>query len=295
MNSEYYIEEKDWNKIINYSTAAHDKWKSEIGGMAVVVKDEHDDWFIKEPVILKQTVSAGNTVLDKEALAPYYTKMALKYKKKDFRFCWWHSHHTMDAFWSGTDLRAIDEFEDGDISFALVVNLKEEYKFRVSVWKPVVIHQDVELNILAKARKIPAKLIEEVEKMCETPVYKPKSYSNLHLFNTGIKYNKTYNKDKVIDLTVFDDEPTPPVYDYSEAYNLVGELQNKTADGTLTKDEYEKAINDFNNKAIENDSGTVIDLLDWERWKDVVLTTTPANFITDTDMLGYGYHSRWGI
>ena len=294
MNNEYYIEEKDWNKIINYSQAAHDKWKSEIGGMSVVIQDDDGDWFIKDPVILKQTVSGGNTVLEKEALAPYYTQMAKKYKNKNFRFCWWHSHHTMEAFWSGTDLTAIDEFEGGDMSFALVVNLKEECLFRVSIWKPTVIHQDVELNILKKQRKVPAKITTEVEAMCDTIKRDTKSYGSL--FNRPSYFKKTYNKtDKVIDLTVFDDEPTPPAYDYSEAYNLIGELQDKTSDGTLTQYQYEKAINNFNNKAIENDSGTIIELLEWEQWKSVVLTTTPANFITDSDMLGYDYHARWGI
>ena len=33
----------------------------------------------------------------------------------------------MSAFWSGTDINAINEFSDGDLSFALVVNLKGEY------------------------------------------------------------------------------------------------------------------------------------------------------------------------
>ena len=124
MDNEFYISKKDWDKIISYAGIAYDEFNAEIGGMAVVIQDKDNDWTIKDPVILDQVITAGNTHLNKESLAPYYTKMAKKYSKKNFRFCWWHSHHTMQAFWSGTDLATIDEFQDGDFSFALVVNLK---------------------------------------------------------------------------------------------------------------------------------------------------------------------------
>ena len=148
MNVEFTIQDKAWNKVINYANAAYDQFKSEIGGMMVVIEDDAGDWELKDPVIMKQKISASNTHLDQEELAAYYTKAAMKYKKVNFRFCWWHSHHTMSAFWSGTDTNTIDEFSDGDFSFALVVNLKEEYKFRVSVWKPIEVHEDVDLDTL---------------------------------------------------------------------------------------------------------------------------------------------------
>ena len=157
MNQDFYISERDWNKIQNYAQEAYDTKKSEIGGMLVAIEDKDGDWELKDPVILKQQISGSNCVLDKDELALYYTKVGTKLKKKNFRFVWWHSHHTMDAFWSGTDLTAIKEYSDGDFSFALVVNLKEEYKFRVSVWKPLEVHEDVDLTIITKEKKIPQK------------------------------------------------------------------------------------------------------------------------------------------
>ena len=122
----FYISEKNWNKLLGYAEEAYDIEKSEIGGMSVMAKDKDGDWELQDPVILEQEISSGNTIIDKDALAVYYTKQAKKMGKKDFRFCWWHSHHTMSAFWSGTDLTAIDEYSDGDFSFALVINLKQE-------------------------------------------------------------------------------------------------------------------------------------------------------------------------
>ena len=151
-----YIKETSWKKIMNYASCAYDTMKTEIGGMSVVIKDDNGDWWIKDPVIMKQEVSGGLCEIDKTELSAYYTKAALKYKKECMRFCWWHSHHTMGAFWSGTDLDTIDEYEDGDLSFALVVNLKEEYKCRISVWNPIVMHKDVELNIVkSMTKKVP--------------------------------------------------------------------------------------------------------------------------------------------
>ena len=201
----FYIEKKDWSKVISYAQAAWDEYKSEIGGMMVVVKDTDDDWSVQDPVILKQTISAGNTHLDKEELAKYYTRAAMKYKDNEFRFCWWHSHHTMGAFWSGTDTNTIDEYSDGDFSFALVVNLKEEYKFRVSVWKPIETHEDVELEVLNNERKVKQSIINEVDKLCNKESYartkgivKSNDYSNLHqttLFNRPVDVvDENYNR-----------------------------------------------------------------------------------------------------
>lgn len=166
-----YIEQKDWDKIINYARCASDKWGTEIGGMAVTKQDDDGDWQILDPVIMKQEVSAALCELDKTELAAYYSKVAMKYKKDNIRFCWWHSHAKMSAFWSGTDTNTIDEYEDGDLSFALVVNVKEEYKCRVSVWKPFTMHEDVELEIIGKedGYKIPKKIEKEVESQCTQP------------------------------------------------------------------------------------------------------------------------------
>jgi len=166
-----YILKDCWDKIINYAKAAYHGEKAEIGGMSVVTQDKDGDWWIEDPQIMNQEIGATTCDLDKEDLAKYYTQMAVKYKDTNFRFCWWHSHHTMDAFWSGTDLSSIDEYGEGesDLSFALVVNLKEEYKCRISVWKPLQVHQDVELEIVGKEDvEIPLEIVTEVKAKCRT-------------------------------------------------------------------------------------------------------------------------------
>ena len=164
------IEISTWDKIIAYAQSAYDQFKSEIGGMAIAYRplEDSDEFIVDEPVILKQVISSGNCVLDKEALAEYYVNTAKKHKDKlDLSFLWWHSHHTMKAFWSGTDLTAIQEMAGGNYSFSLVVNLKEEYKFRVNIWNPIQIHQDVEINILKEVPNVD----NEVKSLCDKPTY----------------------------------------------------------------------------------------------------------------------------
>ena len=180
----YYIMPQAWNKIINYARSAYEQFKTEIGGMAIIYKMKDGNWMIDTPCIIKQEVSGGNTSLDKDELAKYYTNTHMELEKSNpkltYRFLWWHSHHTMDAFWSGTDHKAIEEFSDGDMSFALVVNLKEEYKFRISLWKPITVAQDVTLNIIDKEPvKLNADMIKEVKELCEkeTPVTYVNNYN----------------------------------------------------------------------------------------------------------------------
>ena len=158
--AECYISKKDWKTIINYAQASYDEFKAEIGGMAIVCQDKDGDWIVSNPVILKQEVTSGSTSICKDELAKYYTKTGMKHHNKEFRFCWWHSHHNMGAFWSKTDTDTIDEYKDGDLSFALVVCLNGDYKFRVSMWKPFTSHQDMDLHWLGDNKKatVPNKL-----------------------------------------------------------------------------------------------------------------------------------------
>ena len=302
MDNEFYISQSNWNKIINYAGISYDEFKAEIGGMSVMIEDEDGDWELKDPVILKQVVTAGNTHLDKDELAKYYTRTAKKYAKKNFRFCWWHSHHTMDAFWSGTDTNTIEEFSDGDFSFALVVNLKEEYKFRVSIWKPFPMHKDVELSIICNEKKFPKKLVDEVNELCDKPepvryTYN-KSYRQKTLWQQEKRENNVinylgHNKDDVIDIDGLMDNSI--TYDYSYAYNLMTKVINGACDGTITYKEYVKQIEKFNKEATEEGTGVLIGKLEELNWQNSMMTTSPDAHIIDTEYDSFNYHARWGI
>ena len=263
---EVFIDKKDWIKIIDYARCSSDKWGTEIGGMAVTIQDKDGNWTIKDPVIMKQEVSAALCELDKSELAEYYSKMAMKYKDDTMRFCWWHSHAQMEAFWSGTDINTIDEFKDGDLSFALVVNVKEEYKCRVSVWKPVEMHQDVDLNILNYVEKyrIPKKINNEVEKLCSKPV------SNWH--NSGSHYSAFRNKYNKEQSSLFEIEKGN-VFDRESENNIIeiawGNLIEKVDDintafisGEIDYQKYSSKIKDMNRRLKNADMPLKVELIE---------------------------------
>jgi len=287
MNQDFYISERDWNKIQNYAQAAYDSSKSEIGGMLVAIEDKDGDWELKDPVILKQEISGSNCILDKDDLALYYTKVATKLKKQNFRFVWWHSHHTMDAFWSGTDLTAIKEYSDGDFSFALVINLREEYKLRVSVWKPFEVHEDVDLTIISKEKKIPKRIEDEVAEKCSKithsyagSVYKNGKWSNVKEGKSsqmtlmdikdikagGPKYNKELSGDSK---------------DYIYAYGMVDEMNKRYCDGRLTYEGWIIMAKDVNKLLTDTyDSPYKVELVTKAVLSDQVMLSTPHEYIS---------------
>ena len=121
-------------------------------------------WELFDPCILKQENTGTSTELDGDALRDYYVKAAMKHG--DIRFCWWHSHHTMGAFWSGTDRNEIKEWKNDSWSLALVINLFQDYKLNVCTWDPVEHSDDVPLEIL-RSMPVPTKIQEkEYKELC---------------------------------------------------------------------------------------------------------------------------------
>ena len=172
-NSKFWIHPDDFDKIIAYAQASYDEFSAEIGGQLIVSVDEEGDFMLHNPEIMKQTVSGGECNLDAAELGQYYCKQAKKYGD-DVRFCWWHSHHTMGAFWSGTDDHTILTNPSKDWTLSLVVNLKREYKLRIQFFKPFLHEVNVELNMMTVDNDISKAIIDEVKEKCakEAPIVK---------------------------------------------------------------------------------------------------------------------------
>tara|TARA_R110000824_G_scaffold154881_1_gene327094 strand:- start:121 stop:1050 length:930 start_codon:yes stop_codon:yes gene_type:complete len=281
MEQEFYIDQRDWTKIQQYAQHAYTSKKAEIGGMLVAIEDKDGDWELKDPVILKQQISGSNCVLDKDELALYYTKVGTKLKKKNFRFVWWHSHHTMDAFWSGTDLTAIKEYSDGDFSFALVINLKEEYKLRVSVWKPIECHEDVELTIVGATKKVPKKIVDEVTEKCSSITY---SYPKSTAWRQGISTEKS-NQMTLMDTTKVggqksNQELSGDSHDYIYAYTLIDEMNKQYCDGRLTYEGWIAKAKQVNKLLKETyDSIYQVELMTETVLADNAMIATPHEYI----------------
>jgi len=243
----FYMNRKDWKKLQNFAQYAYDEYKSEIGGFLIAEQDEDNKWKMHKPVILKQEISAGNTVIDKDALAKYYVETAMKMKKKPFQFVWWHSHHTMAVFWSGTDLTAIDEFSNGQMSVSLVINLEQEYKLRVNLWNPYKMHQDVEMDIIDKptSKSIPKGIIKEVDSLCAKPQHAVKTPTGQYRYGgygQQWSYQSTLSNNNQLDMFGKDTDP--------ELTQLQVKVDNVLLDYLTSLDfkEYQKGIKSLNTK-----------------------------------------------
>tara|TARA_R100000808_G_C2136275_1_gene144592 strand:- start:563 stop:1471 length:909 start_codon:yes stop_codon:yes gene_type:complete len=281
--AECYINKKDWDKILNYSQSSYNQFKAEIGGMAIMVEDEDGDWQLKNPVILKQEVSGGTTSIDKHALAAYYTTVGMKMNKTkvNYRFCWWHSHHTMAAFWSGTDLKAIDEYSDGDISFALVVNLKGEYKFRVSIWKPFEAHKDVELSIIGNKRVVSKKIDAEVKELCSEERVLSGWKSKGHYTNG---YSGTYTTYNANQTSMFKDSSESLLEkEFNHLLDIQGSYQDKLIDGELEYKKYCEIIKKKNAQLERERSNFRLKELPDPINSEHIFCVLPEQFVTDLD------------
>lgn len=173
--SNFYIEFKDWSKILGYAKAAQKEYKSEISGMMIVSDYEDGDYLLSHPAILKQSVSAALTTIDKEALAHYYTK-AFRKHGKDIKFVWWHSHGDMGAFMSFRDEKTIQEYANGDWSLSLVINIYGSYELRLQIYNPLNFAVKTNLDILNHPVNKPASqaILNEVkDKITNTPIVTP--------------------------------------------------------------------------------------------------------------------------
>ena len=268
MDTGYYISKKNYDTIINYATAAYESMKAEIGGMSICYQDEDGDWVVTDPVILKQKVTGSTCDLDQEALADYYCKAAKKHGKKNFRFCWWHSHHTMGVFWSATDIKGINEYSDGDLSFALVVNLKRENKFRASMWKPVVMHEDTTLEILEnKGSSVPKKILTEVEELCEKSAYNYSSWKDkkkddknqTNMWDDDIYGGYDYSYGRFAESRInHGTEPSDALRSgqfFNYCYNQIADWIDEMAQGTLTYSAYVKEVEKSNKELEKMKSG----------------------------------------
>jgi proteasome lid subunit RPN8/RPN11 len=278
------MKEKVWEKIQNYSKYAYDEHKSEIGGMLLAEKDNDGRWHLHSPVILEQEISAGNTALSKEALASYYTKTAMKHKGRDIKFVWWHSHHTMDVFWSSTDLTAIDEMNQGDWSISLVVNLKEEYKLRVNIWKPFpAVVDDVDMEIVRKEPQMPKSIVNEVEKLCST--YSPV----VRKVNSGYDYWK-YRNNNYKSSTDNDGQTTLWTYNNTNEDRIQIRYESKVEDlmfdannNTIDYQEFCLKAAKLNTKLLSEGSNLRVGMPNQELFDMAVLNLEAEDFFYEND------------
>ena len=244
----FYIKENNWYKLQAWATIAHEEDKNEISGLMTAVPQDDNRFLLSDVEILKQENSSTNTELDKDAVAEYTMKYAMKYKNPNMKFVWWHSHHTMSAFWSGTDESEINAWQNNSFSLALVINLKEEYKFRVSIWNanglPIEQHYDTTLTIERKESKI--KISENMKKKYSELCSERQtgySYTGTTTYLNGKPWKGNKNQRH---LWQQPEKINGVDTHYSDALKQATSMQDSVVDGTLKINYYKKEITNFN-------------------------------------------------
>ena len=301
--AEFLITRKDWDKVITFAKGAHSLYKTEIGGMMIMYKDDDGDYILTDPVILTQTVTASNCVLDEQELALYYGKAHKRHKAKGkIRYVWWHSHGDMKAFWSTTDDSTIEETITEDFSVSLVVNIKQEYKLRVQYFHPTLLDEDVDLIIMGKSKAIPKKIVDEIEAKCTKPAYKAvttykngkkvkedayqenmfnQSYGNYGGYGYDVyPYNQGYHRDFSPDGRISGHVPYTTLVTYIDGLNtqyVKGEIKYKTWKSAVTK---------TNSQLKERGCEWVFEIPPTEQaMEEVIYTSQPGEFISSEEIV----------
>ena len=241
----FYIPEKDWYKLQSWAKLAYDKDKNEISGLLTAVPQKDGRFKLSDVEILKQENTGTNTELDKDSVTEYFMKYGIKYNNPDMKFVWWHSHHTMGAFWSGTDEKEINAWKNNSFSLALVINLREEYKFRVSMWNlnglPMEEHYDTNLTIERKETflNITDAMKKKYEEYCSSSVQNVINYNGYNRMN-NINQAHLWQKETHLHHE----------HEYSEALRHATSMQDSLIDGTLKIKDYKQQIKQFNKLCI---------------------------------------------
>lgn len=102
----------------------------EISGLGKCEYDAETNTFkVVDAAVLKQSIqTSGNTEFTAEAAGKYM------YDSREIgtHIWWWHSHHSMGAFWSSTDTDCISSFAKQGLVVATVFNNKYEHLTCVS-------------------------------------------------------------------------------------------------------------------------------------------------------------------
>ena len=263
----FYIPENDWYKLQAWAKIAYDEDKNEISGLMTAVPQKDGRFKISDVEILKQENTGTNTELDKDSVAEYTMKYGMKYNNPDMKFVWWHSHHTMGAFWSGTDENEINAWENNSFSLALVINLKEEYKFRVSVCKanglPIAEHYDTTLTIDRKKPKIniTEAMKKKYEELCDNQAIVTRTN---YTYGTHVNQRHIWQREDTLTLENA----------YEQVLAKASKLQDGYVDGTLKYKDWKEGVAEVNKVCKEKK--LPFRMIDWKYGKNQLLNKLMA-------------------
>ena len=201
------ITKKAYLKMKYYIEGCED----EISGFGKVTKtlneDNEEEFKITDIEIMKQTVSGVSAIIDEETIAKFlYEKTKRNQSTAPYRV-WWHSHATMNSFFSTTDDSTIDKSTEFPYLISIVSNHKHEIKARIDIFQPIRLTQ--EINIIIEEdddETLREKCEKEIKRKVKT---NSSSIATPHYNNYQGHYPKHYPDKNDLDYPYYNDEYSP--------------------------------------------------------------------------------------
>jgi proteasome lid subunit RPN8/RPN11 len=156
---------------------------SEIAGIGRV-RIEGEDIHVEEVMIVDQEVTSVTADLSPQAMAKWQTELVRAGGSPRDWLLWWHSHDTMNAFFSKRDTDTMDEHSESDWLVSLVVNKKQERKARLDTYRPFRMYmEDIDIEIEGtQAYSVPEEVAREVADKVKS--------KKVVLYNGGYKHTE---------------------------------------------------------------------------------------------------------
>lgn len=206
--------------------------KEEISGMGLVECSD-SVIFVTDIFIVKQVNSMANTKIDNEDLARYTQELIKLYDAGDKRKnpanmkLWWHSHANGGVYWSGTDDKTCEEYNNDSWLIAFVINHDRKLLCRMEVYSPIRFTvENVPVDVVSDNPYLEAlekKCREEIDKKCSKKEYGKRG------FHTN---DDDYWKDKYKDYDYRNNKPEEKVEKNEEV--VESKVQEKSKDGKGT-------------------------------------------------------------
>jgi hypothetical protein len=141
----------------------------EVSGLGLVEPAYEDGLLVSlevtEVFIVKQECTSASTELDQEAVGHLLFELEQAGKADQLKL-WWHSHGTLDVFWSTTDDANIERLTTSDFLLSIVVNKHWDVRTRLDWFSPVELTMDeLPLHILVPDHHLNEQCQVEVEEL----------------------------------------------------------------------------------------------------------------------------------
>lgn len=189
-----------WDKIMAYTMLCPDEI-SGLGKVNISGAPGEEVMIVSDVAIFRQSVSGAHSTIPTAALAEFQTERVQAGESMREWCFWWHSHATMDVFFSQTDTNTIEGSTEFPYLVSLVVNKKRQHKARLDVHSPVHMFLELEVEVLEETN-------EEVKTLCQAEIDAKVTKPQVKYWDKreNLGYNTAYDPERNSQLIQFSED-----------------------------------------------------------------------------------------